>query len=69
MKMQKFRSLEMREAYARAGYREKFAMQNGNKTKLFINGDICYKWTYSTRAPYQDANGAIYNATRRQWIN
>ena len=30
--MKKFRSVEMQMAYENGGYRERFAMENGNKT-------------------------------------
>ncbi len=64
-----FRSNEKRAAYMAAGWRERYAMENGNATTIYINGEKCIKYTYSSAAPYQDANGAIYNTVKKQWIN
>ena len=66
--MKRFNSNELREAYRLAGFRERFAMDNGNRSTLYINGAKCYKWTYSTALEYQDANGAIYDTARRAWV-
>ena len=65
----KFRSLEKQAAYNAGGFRERYAMELGNATTLYINGDKCIKYTYSTKADYQDANGAIYNTVKKIWIN
>jgi hypothetical protein len=67
--MKRFNSNELREAYRLAGFRERFAMDNGNRSTLYINGEKCYKFTYSKYKEYQDANGAIYNTVRGVWIN
>lgn len=67
--MKFFRSEEAREAYRLGGWRERYAMENGNRATVYINGEKCYKYTYSTAAKYQDANGATYNTARRAWIN
>lgn len=64
-----FRSQEKQTAYNNAGFRERYAMEHGNATTVYINGDKCIKYTYSSSAEYQDANGAIYNTVRKQWIN
>lgn len=66
--MKNFRSVEMRTAYNAGGFRERYAMENGNKTVLYINGEKCFKFTYSQHKEYQDANGAIYNTIRKCWI-
>lgn len=66
--MKNYKSAELREAYRLAGFRERFAMDNGNRATLYINGAKCYKWTYSTANEYQDANGATYDTARRVWI-
>ena len=66
--MKNFRSVEMRTAYNAGGFRERYAMENGNKTALYINGEKCFKFTYSQHKEYQDANGAIYNTIRKCWI-
>lgn len=60
---------EKRTQYEVGGFRERYAMEHGNQTTIFINGAKCYKYTYSTRAEYQDANGAIYNTVTKKWIN
>ena len=56
-------------AYQKAGFRERYAMDNGNKSTIYINGDKCFKYTYSENKEYQDANGAIYDTVRQCWIN
>ena len=58
-----------KEAEARAGYREKYAMKNGTPTKRTENGETLYIFTYTKKDAYQDANGATYNATRKTWTN
>lgn len=58
-----------RAAEAAAGYREKYAMQNGKPEKKTENGETLYIFKYSSADPYQDANGATYNATRGRWTN
>ena len=65
----KFKSTEKQAAYNNAGWRERYAMEHGNATTVYINGDKCIKYTYSTRAAYQDANGATYNTNKKQWID
>ena len=65
----KFRSSEKQAAYNAGGFRERYAMEQGNATITYINGEKCIKYTYSTKAEYQDANGATYNTVRKQWIN
>ena len=66
--MKKYRSLELREAYNFGGFRERYAMEHGNRATVYINGEKCYKFTYSKYKEYQDANGAIYNTVRGSWI-
>lgn len=58
-----------RERYEKAGYRERFAMENGNQQTIYVNGHKCYKYTYSKAKEYQDANGATYDTITKQWIN
>ena len=65
----KFRSEEKRTAHNTGGFRERYAMEHGNRTTVYINGHKCYKYTYSNTKEYQDANGAIYNTIKKQWIN
>lgn len=52
-----------------AGYREKYAMSNGQSEVVVINKHRCYKFTYSEDDEYQDANGATYDTVRKTWIN
>jgi hypothetical protein len=65
----KFNSIELQKAYNAGGFRERYAMENGNKTVIYVHGEKCYKYTYSTKIVYQDANGATYNTVRGSWIN
>lgn len=66
--MKNYKSVEMREAYAAGGFRERYAMEHGHKTIIYLNGCKLLKFTYSSRAEYQDANGATYDTTRKTWI-
>jgi hypothetical protein len=65
----KYKSPEMQKAYNAGGFRERYAMENGNKTVIYVHGQKCYKFTYSTKEKYQDANGAIFDTVTNQWIN
>ena len=65
----RFNSEELKKAYTVGGWRERYAMENGNKTVIYINGHKCYKYTYSAHREYQDANGAIFDTVRGCWIN
>lgn len=67
--MKNYKSAGMQKAYNAAGWRERYAMEHGNRTTIYIHGEKCYKFTYSPRAAYQDANGAIFNTARGAWIN
>lgn len=57
------------EMRATAGYRELYAMKNGNRSVIYVNGEKCYKFTYSASRIYQDANGATYNTILKRWID
>ena len=63
----RFRSEEMKTAYNNGGYRERCAMDNGNRTTVYVNGHKCYKYTYSQYKEYQDANGALYDTVTKSW--
>ena len=67
--MKKYQSKEMCKAYEKAGFRERYAMEKGNKSTIYVNGQKCLKFTYSNSLEYQDANGAIYNTVIGQWIS
>ena len=56
-------------AYEKGGYRERYAMDNGEKIIFKMNGHVCYKYTYDTDIWYQDANGATFDVDRQVWIN
>ena len=56
-------------AYMLAGYRERYAMEHGNKQTIYISGHKCFKYTYSKYDKYQDANGATYDTVRKCWID
>ena len=64
-----YKSTDMIKAYNAGGFRERYAMEHGNKTTLIINGRKCYKFTYSAKEEYQDANGATFDTVRGVWIN
>lgn len=66
--MKNYKSEDMRKAYAAGGWRERYAMEHGNRATIYINGEKCYKFTYSPHMEYQDANGAIFNTARGRWI-
>lgn len=66
--MKRYKNKEMITAYGKGGYRERFAMENGNKTEIYVNGHKCFKFTYSKRKEYQDANGATYDTVTKSWI-
>lgn len=65
----KYKSDETKRAAAAAGWRERFTMENGNRATVYINGNKCYKYTYSKHIEYQDANGATFDTVRGVWIN
>ena len=53
-----------------AGYREKYAMIHGKKNVVTDHREHeLWIFRYSTGDPYQDANGATYDATERRWVN
>lgn len=67
--MKTFKSDTMKKAWTAAGFRERYAMENGNRATVYINGEKCYKFTYNRDIKYQDANGATFNVARGIWIN
>ena len=58
-----------KKAYESAGFRERYAMEHGNRTTVYINGHKCIKFTYSEFIEYQDANGATFDTVRGAWID
>lgn len=67
--MTMYRSEEMKTAYEIGGHRERFAMENGNKSVIYVHGHKCFKFTYSKSKEYQDANGATYDTVMKAWID
>lgn len=67
--MKRFNNPELKKAHERGGFRERYAMEHGNRATVYHGGEKCYKWTYSPAAEYQDANGATYNTARGVWVN
>ena len=68
-RMRTYRSEAMRKAYETAGARERYAMENGNKTTIYVRGHKCFKFTYSVNLEYQDGNGATYDTITESWID
>ena len=66
--MKNYKSNAMKRAAQAAGFRERYAMEHGNRATVYINGEKCYKFTYSKYKEYQDANGATYNTVRGVWV-
>lgn len=64
----KIEAVEMLEAAKCAGYRERYAIEHGNRKTAWINNHKCYVFEYSEKLEYQDANGAIYDTVRKTWI-
>lgn len=58
-----------KEQYEKAGWRERYAMEHGNRAVIYINGHKCLKYTYSKYWHYQDANGATYDTVTKAWVN
>ena len=60
---------ENRTALSNAGYRERYAMLNGTETVSYNGNHRIITFKYSNSDPYQDANGAMYDATEERWVN
>jgi len=54
--------------YARGGYRERYAMENGKSKRVKIGDHDCIRYHYSRKHDRQDANGATYSITAGAWI-
>ena len=67
--MKRYNSAETKKAYESAGFRERYAMEHGNRATVYINGHKCIKFTYSKSIEYQDANGATFDTVRGVWID
>lgn len=55
-------------AKSKAGFRERFAMENGKKEKIIINGVLYYKYNYSSDLDFQDGNGCMFNTKILEWV-
>ena len=71
--MRRFRKMKnaiilWREMWNSGGFRERYAMMHGIRATIYIDGRKCYKFIYSERVEYQDANGATYDTERGAWI-
>ena len=67
--MRKPTSAELKHAESVAGWRERYAMQHGTPRAVIQGGALCFRFEYSKKLPYQDANGAQYDTTRQRWTN
>lgn len=56
---------EIFKAWLKGGFRERYAVENGNA--VAVSESIVF--TYSNKNEYQDANGAIWNIKRKEWVN
>ena len=54
--------------YEKGGFRERYAMKNGYRRVVYLRGHLCFKFYYSPKADYQDANGATYDTVTEMWI-
>lgn len=60
---------EYEEMYNSGGFRERYALNNGEKKEVYIRNHKCYRFFYPASHEYQDANGAIYDTVTKKWIN
>lgn len=63
------RNEEAKKMMESAGFRERYAVMNGERETKTIRNHKCYTFVYSDDAEYQDANGATYNTVTNTWIN
>ena len=56
-------------AFNSAGWRERYAMNNGKQIYTTINNYKCIVYKYSNKLEYQAGNGATYCITTGAWIN
>lgn len=57
-----------KDAYNAGGYRERYAMDNGDREIRMVNGHRLWIFRYSNDDPYQDGNGATFDCKERKWI-
>jgi len=63
-----YRIITNKEAYAAGGYRERYAMDHGEKETKTVNNHRLWIFRYSPDDPYQDANGATFDCKEGRWI-
>lgn len=66
--MSKIEKANLSNAREAAGYREKYAMDHGQRIVFFQNGKEFWKFSYSDTDEYQDANGATWDVKENKWI-
>ena len=59
---------EREKAYAKGGWRERYAMDKGTESKVVFAGEKCLRYDYDINDPYQDANGAMWSIDRQKWV-
>lgn len=56
------------DAWMQGGWRERYAMENGNRTiQKDSRGHVFWIYTYDEDRDYQDANGSAYDVTEGRW--
>lgn len=63
-------NLRFSKAWKQAGFREKYAMENGQMNVFKDDrGHIMWRFKYDKSHEFQDANGALYDETEERWVN
>ena len=60
---------ELKEAYKKAGYRERHAMDHGEAKVVHTGGRRCICFSLPEDDEHQNANGALYDADNKKWVN
>lgn len=64
-----YKILSNKEVYEAGGFRERYAMDHGEKEIKVVNGHRLWIFRYSPDEEYQEANGATFDCKERKWIN
>lgn len=67
--MNNTRTAKEAHAWRVAGWRERYAMQNGKKEKTLVNGRPCWRYVLAETDDHQNANGATFDTVRGVWID
>lgn len=59
---------EIKKALLQAGYRERYAIENGSAVSKKYGNEDCISFEYDSDREYQDANGATWSINRQAWI-